>query len=55
MFQSCWPVMDRVQSREFRAITVKALEALKKDGHLPALLQIRKSYFDDCRGERYVL
>jgi hypothetical protein len=29
------------------------LEALKKDGYLPMTLLLRRSYFDDCRGERF--
>ncbi|KAJ3300516.1 hypothetical protein HK104_011022 [Borealophlyctis nickersoniae] len=41
------------ESREFRAVTVRWLESLKKEGHLPPDVQIRRSYFDDCRGERF--
>ncbi|RKO85522.1 HAUS augmin-like complex subunit 6 N-terminus-domain-containing protein [Blyttiomyces helicus] len=54
-FSTCHPVLDRVQAREFRATTVRWLEQLKKEGHLPADVLIRKSYFDECRGERSLL
>ncbi|TPX78623.1 hypothetical protein CcCBS67573_g00161 [Chytriomyces confervae] len=45
-----WPVIDR---RDFRNGFTKILETLKKTGALPAFLVIRRSCFDDCRGERY--
>lgn len=32
---------------------MKWLEQLKRDSKLPQDLMIRKSYFDECRGERY--
>ncbi|KAI8837277.1 HAUS augmin-like complex subunit 6 N-terminus-domain-containing protein [Chytriomyces cf. hyalinus JEL632] len=45
-----WPAIDR---RDFRNGFTKILETLKKTGALPAFLVIRRSCFDDCRGERY--
>ncbi|KAI9328960.1 HAUS augmin-like complex subunit 6 N-terminus-domain-containing protein [Obelidium mucronatum] len=53
LFRTCFPVLDRSQSRDFRNNVAKALELLKKNGALPASLQIRRSYFDDCKGERF--
>ncbi|KAI8586063.1 HAUS augmin-like complex subunit 6 N-terminus-domain-containing protein [Geranomyces variabilis] len=49
----CWPIIDRNQSRDFRIAVVKWLETLKRDGNLPADVSVRKSYFDECRGERF--
>ncbi|KAI8848485.1 HAUS augmin-like complex subunit 6 N-terminus-domain-containing protein [Chytridium lagenaria] len=53
VFRTCWPIFDRSQAREFRNTVVKALEMMKKDGVLPQTLLIRRSCFDDLRGERY--
>ncbi|KAJ3149630.1 hypothetical protein HDU89_003683 [Geranomyces variabilis] len=49
----CWPIIDRNQSRDFRIAVVKWFETLKRDGKLPADVSVRKSYFDECRGERF--
>ncbi|KAJ3333376.1 hypothetical protein HDU76_008820 [Blyttiomyces sp. JEL0837] len=53
MFRHCWPILERSQSREFRNVATKALETMKKDGRLSSNLLIRKSMFEECRGERY--
>ncbi|KAJ3023957.1 UNVERIFIED_CONTAM: HAUS augmin-like complex subunit 6 [Siphonaria sp. JEL0065] len=53
VFRHCFPVCDRAQAREFRAAVAKALETLKKAGALPAALQIRRSFFDEQKGERF--
>jgi hypothetical protein len=44
-----------VQSREFRNIAFKWLEQLRKESVHVLLLDapMRRSYFDECRGERY--
>ncbi|KAI9207799.1 HAUS augmin-like complex subunit 6 N-terminus-domain-containing protein [Polychytrium aggregatum] len=52
-FSTCYPVLDRLQSREFRNQAFKWIEALKRDGELWSDIQIRKSYFDEYRGERF--
>ncbi|KAJ3167428.1 HAUS augmin-like complex subunit 6 [Geranomyces variabilis] len=49
----CWPIIDRNQSRDFRIAVIKWFETLKRDGNLPADVSVRKSYFDECRGERF--
>ncbi|KAJ3382545.1 HAUS augmin-like complex subunit 6 [Entophlyctis sp. JEL0112] len=52
---NAWPVFDRASAREFRNLATKALDALKKDAHaFPAALLIRRSLFDDCKGDRFV-
>ncbi|KAI8919341.1 HAUS augmin-like complex subunit 6 [Powellomyces hirtus] len=51
-FAKCWPIVDRGHGREFRVVVVKWFEALRKDGKLPADISVRKSHFDECRGER---
>lgn len=51
---SCYPVVDRVvQAKDFRNQVLKLLEQLKKDGELSNTLMIRRSYLDECKGERY--
>ncbi|KAJ3067771.1 hypothetical protein HDU98_009032 [Podochytrium sp. JEL0797] len=52
-FRGCWPVADRGAARDFRTIVVKQLDLLKKCGALPNTLQIRRSFFDDARGDRF--
>ncbi|KNC96814.1 uncharacterized protein SPPG_08015 [Spizellomyces punctatus DAOM BR117] len=52
-FAKCWPIVDRGQGREFRNVAVKWLEFLKKEGHIPSDVLVRRSYFDECRGERF--
>ncbi|TPX69819.1 hypothetical protein SpCBS45565_g02218 [Spizellomyces sp. 'palustris'] len=52
-FAKCWPIVDRGQGREFRNVVVKWLELLKKEGHIPSDILVRRSYFDECRGERF--
>ncbi|KAJ3185833.1 hypothetical protein HDU85_001202 [Gaertneriomyces sp. JEL0708] len=52
-FAACWPVIDRSQSREYRNAVVKWLESLKKEGHLPLDVVVRRSYFEECRGARF--
>ncbi|KAI9092454.1 HAUS augmin-like complex subunit 6 N-terminus-domain-containing protein [Phlyctochytrium arcticum] len=52
-FSSCWPVVDRIQGRDFRTVTFRWLEALKKEGRLPPDTSIRRSYLDECRGDRF--
>ncbi|KAJ3161174.1 hypothetical protein HDU86_007796 [Geranomyces michiganensis] len=52
-FAKCWPIIDRMQSRDFRIAIVKWFDALKRDGNLAADVSVRKSYFDECRGERF--
>ncbi|KAJ3047363.1 hypothetical protein HK097_011592, partial [Rhizophlyctis rosea] len=53
-FSTTYPPLSRHQSLEFRTLAVKWLEQLKREGHLqPPDIIIRKSYFDECRGERF--
>ncbi|KAL1924065.1 uncharacterized protein VTP21DRAFT_7100 [Calcarisporiella thermophila] len=52
-FISCWPPLDVAQAREYRNIVFKWIEQLKKDGFLPANLIVRRSFFDECRGDRF--
>lgn len=50
-FHSCWPITDYSrQSREYRAIAFRWLEDLRRC--LPGHIVLRKSYFEDCRGEK---
>ncbi|ORY94670.1 HAUS augmin-like complex subunit 6 N-terminus-domain-containing protein [Syncephalastrum racemosum] len=52
VFQQCWPIKDYGrQSREYRAAAFRWLEELKHAGHLPNHIILRRSYFEDCRGE----
>lgn len=52
VFQQCWPIKDYGrQSREYRAAAFRWLEELKHAGHLPGHVVLRRSYFEDCRGE----
>ncbi|KAI8619668.1 HAUS augmin-like complex subunit 6 N-terminus-domain-containing protein [Chytriomyces sp. MP71] len=53
VLKQAWPVLDRAHAREFRNGFAKALELLKKSGAFPQSLLIRRSCFDDCRGERF--
>ncbi|KAI9364477.1 HAUS augmin-like complex subunit 6 N-terminus-domain-containing protein [Zopfochytrium polystomum] len=53
LFHGCWPIVDKQQAREFRSSVLKELERLKREGLLPSFVQIRRSYFEECRGERF--
>ncbi|KAG5460942.1 MAG: hypothetical protein BJ554DRAFT_6950 [Olpidium bornovanus] len=52
-FAHCWPISDRAVGREFRNVVYKWLEALKKAGHIPWDVAVRRSYLDECKGERF--
>ncbi|CAG8639173.1 3779_t:CDS:2, partial [Paraglomus brasilianum] len=53
-FSSCWPVTNLGQSKEFRNVAFKWLEQLRKDGCLGNNdLVMRRSFFDECQGERF--
>ncbi|KAJ1549620.1 hypothetical protein HK405_004265 [Cladochytrium tenue] len=55
----CWFLLHRInpertsQGREFRTVVTKELEKMKREGAIPSFVQVRRSYFDDCRGERF--
>ncbi|RUS27516.1 HAUS augmin-like complex subunit 6 N-terminus-domain-containing protein [Jimgerdemannia flammicorona] len=52
-FVDCWPIVDtRKQPRQFRDVTYKWLEALRREGHLGNDPPLMRSYFEDCRGVR---
>ena len=51
-----WPIADRNQARDFRVSVFKYLEVLKKQhGAFTPECPLRKSFLDECRGERYFL
>ncbi|KAI9284026.1 HAUS augmin-like complex subunit 6 N-terminus-domain-containing protein [Umbelopsis sp. AD052] len=53
VFAHCWPIEDyRSQPREYRSVAYKWLEELKKENRLVGDIVLRRSYFEDCRGER---
>lgn len=51
-FAHCWPAFQLKESREFANAAFKWLERLRKDGALGNTV-VRKSYLEDCRGERH--
>ncbi|KAJ1918285.1 hypothetical protein H4219_002682 [Mycoemilia scoparia] len=59
VFCNCWPICEPRQSRDFRASTTKWLEQIRKDsiesekGRWPKTVPVRRSYLDECRGERF--
>ncbi|KAI8577819.1 hypothetical protein K450DRAFT_250154 [Umbelopsis ramanniana AG] len=53
LFAHCWPIVDyRSQPREYRSVAYKWLEELKKENRLVGDIVLRRSYLEDCRGER---
>ncbi|OAD67420.1 hypothetical protein PHYBLDRAFT_174110 [Phycomyces blakesleeanus NRRL 1555(-)] len=51
-FRDCWPITDyKRHSREYRAAAYRWLEQLKRDNCLLGPVVLRRSYFEDCRGE----
>ncbi|KAJ2957990.1 hypothetical protein NQZ79_g6331 [Umbelopsis isabellina] len=53
LFAHCWPIADyRSQPREYRSVAFKWLEELKKENKLLGDTVLRRSYLEDCRGER---
>ncbi|KAI9028171.1 HAUS augmin-like complex subunit 6 N-terminus-domain-containing protein [Phycomyces nitens] len=51
-FRDCWPITDyKRHSREYRAAAYRWLEQLKRDNYLLGPVVLRRSYFEDCRGE----
>ncbi|KAI9229610.1 MAG: HAUS augmin-like complex subunit 6 N-terminus-domain-containing protein [Piptocephalis tieghemiana] len=52
-FAGIFPCRDRRQSREYMVLAFHWLEHLKREGSLPKDLVLRKSYLEDCRGERF--
>ncbi|KAG2217381.1 hypothetical protein INT45_007391 [Circinella minor] len=55
-FAKCWPLTEtadyRRQSREYRSIAYRWLDELRIQQCLPGRITLRKSYFEDCRGEK---
>ncbi|KAI9491606.1 HAUS augmin-like complex subunit 6 N-terminus-domain-containing protein [Zychaea mexicana] len=54
-FAKCWPLSDTDywrQSREYRTIAYRWLDELRIKQCLPGRITLRKSYFEDCRGEK---
>jgi hypothetical protein len=45
----------RSQPREYRSVAYKWLEELKKENRLIGDIVLRRSYLEDCRGERFVI
>ncbi|KAG9294850.1 hypothetical protein G9A89_008542 [Geosiphon pyriformis] len=53
-FAGCWPVKTAGESRQFRQVAFKRLEQLKKEGLLGSNdLVLRRSFFDECQGDRF--
>ncbi|KAI9322247.1 HAUS augmin-like complex subunit 6 N-terminus-domain-containing protein [Dichotomocladium elegans] len=54
VFQTCWPIVEfRRQSREYVTAAFRWLEDLRRDNCLmPNDLVLRKSLFEDCRGQK---
>ncbi|OMJ07206.1 hypothetical protein AYI70_g12341 [Smittium culicis] len=57
VFNSCFPVCEPRQSREFRSVCFKWMDELKSDSSenriWPRWSQVRRSYFDECLGIRF--
>ncbi|OMJ29552.1 hypothetical protein AYI69_g941 [Smittium culicis] len=57
VFNSCFPVCEPKQSREFRSVCFKWMDELKNDSSenriWPRWSQVRRSYFDECLGIRF--
>ncbi|KAI9273001.1 HAUS augmin-like complex subunit 6 N-terminus-domain-containing protein [Phascolomyces articulosus] len=54
-FSKCWPMTEtdyRRQSREYRTIAYRWLDELRIKQCLLGRVTLRKSYFEDCRGEK---
>jgi hypothetical protein len=51
LFENCYPVLIRTQSKDFRLAVFKYLDTIKAN-ELKAIM-IRKSDLDDFRGERF--
>lgn len=52
-FRYCWPLTDYGRhSREYRSAAYRWLEELRRENCLPGHVILRRSYFEDCRGER---
>lgn len=53
-FKDCWPIVDfRRQSRLYIATAFRWLEELRREGQcLSKNVTLRRSYFEDCRGEK---
>ncbi|RMZ85088.1 hypothetical protein DV738_g104, partial [Chaetothyriales sp. CBS 135597] len=47
-----FPPLTSLQSVNLRAALLRALTELKKNGHLPKEIVVRKTMLDDCKGER---
>ncbi|KAI9033116.1 HAUS augmin-like complex subunit 6 N-terminus-domain-containing protein [Hyaloraphidium curvatum] len=53
-FAGCLYVLTRTDAKQFRNVAFEWISALKKNGHLRgAEVVVRRSFFDDCRGERF--
>ncbi|KAF7726558.1 hypothetical protein EC973_008603 [Apophysomyces ossiformis] len=52
-FRNCWPITDyRRHLREYRVAAYQWLHELLRQGCLVGQVVLRRSYFEDCRGER---
>ncbi|KAG0178494.1 hypothetical protein DFQ28_004201 [Apophysomyces sp. BC1034] len=52
-FKNCWPITDyRRHLREYRVVAFRWLHELLRAGCLVGQIVLRRSFFEDCRGER---
>ncbi len=54
-FKSVWPILDRVQQREFKKIACGMLLKLQKSELIPSQPQIRPSSLDTPNGDRFCM
>ena len=54
-FKSVWPILDRIQQREFKKIACGMLAKLQKAEAIPSQPQIRPSALDTPNGERFCM
>lgn len=54
-FKSVWPILDRVQQREFKKIACGMLAKLQKSEAIPSQPQIRPTALDTPSGDRFCM
>jgi hypothetical protein len=54
-FKSVWPILDRIQQREFKKISCGMLVKLQKTEAIPSQPQIRPSSLDTPNGDRFCM
>lgn len=53
-FKGCWPVLARIGNKDFRLAAFKWAEELRSSGKIPHDIPVRRSFFEDGCGERFV-